>query len=441
MDFCNIIYSVSGKKAPKTYKFFSEVDPLFLTEKEKRVLSYCVKFYEKNFVFPTYTFLTDKFGEYERLCKSPADVKQAVLELLGEREHDDLILKAQQAISTSESTIDLKEKLAIGLKDHKSVISIITPQKSAKEFCEEVFYGSGFTFGLKELDELTGGFQPGLLTSVAGFTSHYKSASWQNACYINMVAGKKIGFLSLEIPKDFCYIQILARHSFAMGNSFIPHEKIIKNKLTEQEKLFLLEEVEPDYLEQKGKIIYLEEVDFPSFTYQGIVSVLNQLDELMGGLDFLVVDHINLFQYIGDKNLTGDYYVKQFADIAKSYRNVKGSHIGVGLAVQCNREGYKRAVKAEGRYDLLALSEFREIERSSTYVTFLYSTSHMMASGEILIQMLKNRIGQVMEQPILTSIFPSCSVLGDNFTDISNVGYDVNGIFSDEAEDDITDFS
>jgi len=121
-------------------------------------------------------------------------------------------------------------------------------------------------------------------------------------------------------------------------------------------------------------------------------------------------------------------------DVGKGYRTMNGAKIGTGFAVQVNRDGWKRAVRNEGKYTLLALSEFHEIERSSTYVVFVYSDSYMMQVNEMKVQMQKHRIGSVMQEPVVTYVYPECSVVGEAYS--ANTVKDNN---FDDMMDDLLD--
>lgn len=253
---------------------------------------------------------------------------------------------------------------------------------------------------------------------VNDFVLTHNSMYWDNAAYLNRKIGKFTAKLSLEIPKEMVYQQQLSRHSFDTKKPIF-YEDVFKGRISPDDEKYFFGELEESYMAMPGGFMVLEEHDFSSFSYDGIYSTLQQVEETMGGLDWLTVDHVNLFQYIHPPDprirMTGDDYVKIFADIAKTYKNKSGSPIGVGLAVQANRDGWRRAVKNEGRYTMLALSEFREVERSSTYVSFIFADQHMMKVNEMKIHLQKNRIGRTQEDPSLTYVFPACSVVGESF--------------------------
>ena len=61
----------------------------------------------------------------------------------------------------------------------------------------------------------------------------------------------------------------------------------------------------------------------------------------------------------------------------KLYVNSKEKYLVTVGCAQTNREGNKRAEKNKGSYDLQALADLNELERSASYVVFLYTSDDM----------------------------------------------------------------
>ena len=97
----------------------------------------------------------------------------------------------------------------------------------------------------------------------------------------------------------------------------------------------------------------------------------------------------------------------------------------------------KRAEDRGGRYDMLALSDFNEIERSSTYVVFFYLDKRMLATNEIKYELKKNRIGATMGDIDHTTMIPKFAYVGDSIEKQSS-----NDLIDSEGGiGDIMDFS
>jgi hypothetical protein len=104
--------------------------------------------------------------------------------------------------------------------------------------------------------------------------------------------------------------------------------------------------------------------------------------------------------------------LKQLTSSAKTYKNDKGEKISMVWAVQCNREGNKRAMRRDGQYDLQAIADLNEVERSSTYCVFLYTSDGMKITQETKVSLLKNRLGVPIPQPFVTSFTPAVVSIG-----------------------------
>ena len=145
----------------------------------------------------------------------------------------------------------------------------------------------------------------------------------------------------------------------------------------------------------------------------------------LGGLDFVVWDHVTQFDLMYEGE--GNRCIKTIQMVTKTYKNQNNMPLMTGFAVQANREGWKRASKRDGRYDLTAISDNNEVERSSSYVLFLFTSEDMRLTQETKVTMAKNRLGQILVEPVVTTFNPAVLVVGDL---ISKVEY----------QDDFTDF-
>lgn len=217
---------------------------------------------------------------------------------------------------------------------------------------------------------------------------------------------------------------LLSRHSYSYGKTIIKYEKILKRELTKEEEDYMNGELTESFLKLKGKILVLGPEDIISYNKQSIKALYKEIDELLDNFSAIVWDHVNLFKYIDSSGkMTGDHYIKMLTEIGISFENKNKNKITTGLAVQVNRQGWTRAKKKEGRYDMLALSEFNELERSCTYVVFLFSSPYMRNVHEMKVLLAKNRIGGgVMEDPVVTTFIPEYSVIGEQFTETKRGG-------------------
>lgn len=101
------------------------------------------------------------------------------------------------------------------------------------------------------------------------------------------------------------------------------------------------------------------------------------------------------------------------------------------LLAQLNREGWKKANRNEGAYDITALADANELERGSFRVFTIYTNEDMKARGSAQVQILKNRSGQTMYEPAQISVVPAAYVITDEEIGAnSSFGADVGTGFS-----------
>ena len=139
--------------------------------------------------------------------------------------------------------------------------------------------------------------------------------------------------------------------------------------------------------------------------------------------DIFIIDYIQLLQYVQNRkirldNATSmiDYFMRQ---LTMACQNMGGHKMAGLVLAQTNRDGYRRAQENNGKYDLLALSESRELERSSFAVMFLYSDESLAEGGEVKICLPKNRGGRPIQEPFLTQVDPVHCVMGDAINGLS----------------------
>ena len=125
--------------------------------------------------------------------------------------------------------------------------------------------------------------------------------------------------------------------------------------------------------------------------YKKFSALMRSAENKMGGFDFLAVDHVGQFELMFDG--CGNQIIKQLQSFTKTYTNVNGVNPATLFACQTNREGEKRARKRGGLYDIQAVSDLNEVERSSTYLIFLYTSEDMVVVQETKMCMLKHRLG------------------------------------------------
>jgi replicative DNA helicase len=275
---------------------------------------------------------------------------------------------------------------------------------------------------IKAVDNEMGGVRKGTTMTLAGFAGHYKTRTFISMLYKNAIECKQNGvMLSLELTEDIIWDCILSRHSmnrkFAQYGEPVPSVKIMDSQLTDKEYEFIFDLVEEDLLTNKeyGKIEVLDRTSFSSLSPAGIRS---KLMSLPFDVDFMGVDYVQLFRNIEDArsiNDPGNYYMDFFNEMAIDF---DGSPLSMVVLAQINRDGYKRAKMKGGEYDLFDLAELNSIERDSSYVVTLFLDENLRDSGEVKVNMPKNRFGSTIITPIVSLTNPSYCIVGDELDEV-----------------------
>ena len=83
-----------------------------------------------------------------------------------------------------------------------------------------------------------------------------------------------------------------------------------------------------------------------------------------------------------------NYFRSQCLDFLKSKRQVH-----VILVAQINRQGYLKAARNNGMYDMTALKEANEIETCASVILGIFSDTSLITSNQTKVGILKNRDG------------------------------------------------
>lgn len=286
------------------------------------------------------------------------------------------------------------------------------------------------------------------------FITHNTAFS-NNIAYNNVYdLGYNVVYISLEVPKEHILYNMMSRHSFRNKFSrfpYVSHSKMKKYALSEEEEDFIFSEVLDDFREeQEGELIVLDETDFKNFTFSDIRSRLEVVDEeLDGGIDAIFWDHANLFKFSGEMGRGMSQYdiINEYVSFIReiSIKWLKDEETGdyrqltnVILA-QANRQGFLKANRSEGRYDLTAIAEANELERAAYRVFSIYTNENLKQSKEASMQILKNRSGPTMYDPLSVFADPEPYVVGESVEGFSDTidENDFDSVFGDDSGFDI----
>lgn len=271
----------------------------------------------------------------------------------------------------------------------------------------------GIMCGVQEIDELTNGFQDGSIASICAFTGQGKSTMTVSTLFRNALEGKKCLLVSLEMAPEIIWPQFQARYLYQCKGMSLNFQDVLMHKLT-SEQAAQAEEYDEGFREDicKNLMIVDESVLGKNVVMnsKNIQKLFRKCEKKLGGLDLIAFDHVGQFELLFPDQ--GNVILKQIQSAIKTYTCEDGHRPACIWCVQCNREGNKRAMKNGGKYDMQAIADLNEVERSSTYIIFMYTGDSDKLSQETHMTLTKHRLGAVLTEPVTTTFNPGVSTVG-----------------------------
>lgn len=270
-----------------------------------------------------------------------------------------------------------------------------------------------YEFGVSDVDGLVTGMEPGTCVIIAGYPGNFKSQTCVSVAVKNLQKGRGSAILTLEVPREFIKMQALSNYSYspAWQGEPIPFLSVMKRTLTDASmEEFIRLEAQFNHLD--ATLYTLGSDNFTAGIMDGIVPAMEYLADQ--GLQAFFVDHIQLLQYYAPQEKGVDIVnlmVKKMTDTSESLAG-RGYNFRVILLSQINRESFKKASRRGGKYDLSCLHQHNELERSASYVVCNFASDELKALNEMRMQLIKNRFGMTMEEPVAVAVDPAYSVVG-----------------------------
>lgn len=432
----NFLYSIAGKKANNVIDQL--LDDLITSEytpiQEKKVLSHCVEVARFG-SYPTADYFTTFYDAPSYTFSSLAEIQDYVVKVRDFYERQAIQKKVLGAINEATTSADLRRSLG----DLSSVAGD-TSEFDLDAF-QPVLYSEdtrpstkGVCCGVPEIDEETNGFQDGSIAAYAAFTGHGKSTFTVSTIFKNALEGKKNVLVSLEVAPNIIWTQFQARYLYQVKGIQVTAQEILQRRL------------DPD----REKLVNAADADFKRDICANLLvvdeSVLNKklvtdvrrmtslfkaFEKRLGGLDLIAFDHVGQFELLYPDQ--GNQILKCIQSTIKTYyvtgpdgQPTKHQPACV-WAVQCNREGQKRAEK-KGVYDLQAIADLHEVERSASYILFLYTSDDDKIRQETRMTLSKHRFGGVLTEPITTGFNPGVCTVGTATESLSMSDDDFNNL-------------
>lgn len=445
----NIIFSCFSKK-DQTYidylqLFIDESDNYdksfkvknILKDTEKKYFEYIINSFNSAGETPSKDLFESVFTETKGVFSSSTEIPITdlrvyifnVIDLRINAYIHDRMTQLNQKVKSEGITNEIADEFnkLQGLSNRNKAKEIDINIDSREEYERKKLRPAGLITGIKEIDDRIGGMNAGTVTTIAGFTGQFKTSWSLNIARLNAYElGYNIVYISLETPKQDMNWNLLSRHSYEMKfpkYNFVGHDRMRRCELTQEEEDFIFNEVEADlkgeYVDangvshKRGRVIILDESDFNTFSFGEITAVLEKVDdELNGMLDAVVVDYVQLCKFSGsgitsDANAQINSYVTFFRRLSQNFRKEISPdgeetvrQLTMILLAQLNRGGWQKAVRNNGVYQLDALADANELERGSARIFTTYTTEDMKARKSAQVQILKNRTGQTLYEPV-----------------------------------------
>lgn len=255
--------------------------------------------------------------------------------------------------------------------------------------------------GMAQIDETVGGFKPGELVTLIGYTGDGKTTMALSWCYKALLQKKNAVFFTLEMPADDILKRFHIRHALhpKFRGKFeqpIDLKRYMDHTLTDKEKDFLFRTVIPDFRHEHensnmGSIRVIEPTE-SGFTFELLKAELLRLNAEKS-VDVFFLDYPNLMDVNLDRGQDYDkamsrLYVK-LKTLCRTFNNNQRL-VGI-IPTQVNRSGREAAEKNQGAYSLRAISDYSEIEKSSDHVFSIFRDAALKDASECLIGHLKAR--------------------------------------------------
>lgn len=431
----NIFYfSIAGKKSNQTIDTLIDefLAVSYISEKDKKILSHTLEV-SKNGNYPAVEYYSTFYEAPEFTYRSLAEIVTLTKQIHDFYHSQELQRSIVKSINESNSYQELTQSISNLLSQDVSVADDIDFDEFEPQLYTETLnkpQKSSIITGVNEIDDVTNGLMCGTIASICGYVGNGKSTFTISCLFKNLIQGRKCCLVSLELAPQLVWLQLETRYLYEKKGMAISFQDL-KDRKIPSDLLPQLEQAEEDFRKEvKSNIIIVDETFLPkkiAMDYKLMTKRFKAVEKKLGGLDLVAFDHVGQFELLYPE--CGNIIIKQIQSFTKTYPNENGI-LGVVslLAVQANREGYKRATKRQGLYDLLAIAELSEVEKSSTYVMFIYASDDMKIVQECKMTLAKHRLGTVISEPIVVPFNPAVELVGSSVEKVQISDDDFNAM-------------
>lgn len=411
----------------------------YINPKDRSTADYCLQCAEHG-NYPSAEYFSNLYEKPASILKTSAELIMHYKALIDFHARQFIQREITKGINETSTSGDLLSRLTKVINDTEAAN---TDEFDFSDYKPELYgdidlyqLNKGLMLGIEEIDNVTHGFQRGTVASICGFTGHGKSTALDSMIYQNIMEGKKVLLLSIELAPNLAWKYFETRYMFEKKGLGVSLDGILNNIMSKETANEVRANEDDCRRELSENLLIIDENMINKKMMQDfrkISKLFKAAEHKLGGLDMVVVDHVGQLELQFPE--MGNIILRQLTSAAKTYKNEKGEKIVMVWAVQCNREGNKRAIRREGQYDLQAIADLNEVERSSSYCVFLYTSDAMKITQETKVSMLKNRLGVPVPVPVITSFTPSVVMVGKKFERANINDVDFSFTQMDDIED------
>lgn len=307
--------------------------------------------------------------------------------------------------------------------------------------------------GIFQYDNHIGGLRRKELWIHAAFVSGMKSSIALNWVYNQAIYYHYNSlYYSLEMPFEQLQRILVTMHSFhdkfedvrlRLGIQkdrnepcSLSYRFLKKGELKEAEEVFLFDHVLADLDDPEnnyGKIIIeTESYSQKKGTKISDVGRVAEIHHARDPLKMIVIDHLMLLRsterYASRTDALNEI-VRETKQLTMKFNRDEG--IGVLGLYQTSREGFRKAEKEGGLYDLTAFNYSNEVEKSADIITMSYLNKELREQSRVLLQNLKSRDESLLD-PFKGRIYWPCRRVLTCFDD--EEGKDDSSLDADELD-------
>lgn len=415
-------FSIAGKKSNNQVDDLVQtfLDCVNLPIQERKILQH-VQRVAKNGSYPSEDYFVTFYAKSAKTYVNLSELKtycQSVIEFYNRQSVERSLIKD---INETETLDELVQRLSVYSEIKSSSGQVIAPSFSYGKFLNYKFV-EGIKTGVSELDEITHGFQPGLVASICAFTGQGKSTFATSVAFNNALDRKPVIFFSLEVSPEIIWLQLEARYMYQVKGLQVTTSDLQFRTLSKEMEEKVLS-FEGDFQSEIGKYIVIVDESILSkqilLNYKSFSSLIRNIEESNGleGVSLMIFDHVGQFELMFPE--CGNQIIKSIQSVTKTYKDSRDIRPVTLMAVQANRQGEMRARKRQGLYDLQAISDLNEVERTSAYVITLFTSDDLKIMQETKLAMIKNRTGRELTPPVTVAFNPAVLTVGASVESVS----------------------